>query len=685
MKRHLYQVLSTVLTTAVVVASLAIPVSAETFPGKKSDWNGFDRFDFEVAGKPVLVVAPKEAAPGKPWVWHGEFFGHKPAPDIALLKRGFHVVYMQVPNQFGSPKAVESWNEFYRELTEKYGLAKKVALVGLSRGGLYCYNWASANPDKVACLYLDAPVCDFKSWPGGKGTGPGSASEWKRLIDHHGFKDEQEALAYTGNPIDNLAPLAKAGIPLLHVYGDADEVVPWEENTGIVAERYRKFGGPITLIRKPGVKHHPHGLEDPNPIVNFIAVNSAVEAPAVPEYHSVKAELVQPRGGLGNVLTKLREGKPVRIACLGGSITAANGWRVKSRAWFAEKFPNAKVEEIHAAIGGTGSDLGVFRVQRDALSKNPDLLFVEFSVNDASAAPEQIWRGMEGIVRQTWAHNPETDICFVYTFAVGQEKFLEKGECPRAASTMEQLAEHYNIPTINFAKRIVELQQAGKLIYKSDAPTEAGVIRFSQDGVHPLDEGHQIYTDVIAEVWPAIEAVSFPTVHAGKLAKPFIADHWQAAKMVPVTKSMLTGEWAELPADDPLHKSFSNRLGAIWHSGTPGSKIQFKVRGSQVKLYDLVGPNGGQAIVTVDGQAKAKPVQRFDSYCTYHRLATLPVSQNLNPNEVHTVSIEVHPEQPDRQPVAFRLKDPETELKSPKYQGTNLWIGQILIIGDLVE
>ena len=133
------------------------------FPGKKSVWNGFDRYDFTVDGKPVLVVTPKTNAPGKPWVWHGEFFGHKPNPDLALLGRGFHVVYMSVPDMLGAPPAVAHWNAFYGELTEKYGFAKKAALVGLSRGGLYCYNWATANPDKVACLYGDAPVCDFKN------------------------------------------------------------------------------------------------------------------------------------------------------------------------------------------------------------------------------------------------------------------------------------------------------------------------------------------------------------------------------------------------------------------------------------------------------------------------------------------------------------------------------------------
>ena len=240
------------------------------FPGTPGNWNGFDRYDFQVDGKPVLVVAPRTPAAGRPWVWHGEFFGHKPAPDMALLRRGFHVAYMQVPDMLGCPRAVQHWNVFYRELTEKYGLSKKVALVGLSRGGLYCYNWAVANPEKVACIYGDAPVCDFKSWPGGKGKGNGSPRDWKLVLEQYGFQDESEAMAYRKNPVHSLQPLAVAGVPLLHVFGDADVVVPWDENTGVIAERYRKLGGSITLIAKPGVGHHPHGLEDSTPIVDFI-------------------------------------------------------------------------------------------------------------------------------------------------------------------------------------------------------------------------------------------------------------------------------------------------------------------------------------------------------------------------------------------------------------------------------
>lgn len=240
------------------------------FPGVKSMWNGFDRFDFAFDGKTVTVICPKQPLPGRPWAWKGEFLDAFPGTEIALLGRGFHIVYVAMPDMLGCPEAVQGWNACYKELTSKYSLSRKVALIGLSRGGLYCYNWTAANPDKVACIYADAAVCDFKSWPGGKGKGKGSPADWKLVMERYHFKSETEALAYDKNPVDNLAPLAKAGIPLLHVYGDADDVVPWDENTGKLAERYRALGGSITLISKPGVGHHPHGLTDPTPIVEFI-------------------------------------------------------------------------------------------------------------------------------------------------------------------------------------------------------------------------------------------------------------------------------------------------------------------------------------------------------------------------------------------------------------------------------
>ena len=130
------------------------------------------------------------------------------------------------------PAALKHFDAFYAAITAQ-GLAPRGTLIGISRGGLYAYNWASQNPDKVVCIYGDAPVCDFKSWPGGKGKGKGSARDWQALLKCYGFRDEAEALAWPKNPIDSLAPLAKARIPLIHVVGDVDDTVPVAENTAL--------------------------------------------------------------------------------------------------------------------------------------------------------------------------------------------------------------------------------------------------------------------------------------------------------------------------------------------------------------------------------------------------------------------------------------------------------------------
>ena len=358
-----------------------------------------------------------------------------------------------------------------------------------------------------------------------------------------------------------------------------------------------------------------------------------------------------------------------------------------------------------AAIGGTGSDLGVFRLGRDVLAHRPDLLFVEFATNDGGTAPEQIWRSMEGIVRQTWKQDPQTDIVFTYTITTAFTNDYCKGLCNRSASAMELLADHYAIPSINFGPRVAALINENKLIMdakviETAVPKESAdrdrLIReriaadprllFANDGVHPRDEGHDLYKASIIEGLTQMKNMP-PVDRASKLAVPFVADHWEAAKMVPITRAMLSGEWTALPPEDGKQKAFGARMGQIWTAEKPGSALHFRFKGRIAKIYDLLGPDGGQVIITVNGQrSTTKPVPRFDSYCTYHRIATLGVVWDGNdPQQVHDVTVEIYPEQPDRKSVAFRLKDPDTELKSPKYQGTRVWVSQLMLIGDLVE
>jgi pimeloyl-ACP methyl ester carboxylesterase len=142
--------------------------------------------------------------------------------------------------------------------------------MGFSRGGFYVYLYALAFPDRVSCVYADAPALDFKSWPGYKGTGKGKHPLWELFKQEFGLRTDEEAIAWKGNPLDRAAEIAAGGYPMLHICGDADMTVPISENTDPFEKKVLAAGGRITVIRKPGVGHHPHSLIDPTPIVEFI-------------------------------------------------------------------------------------------------------------------------------------------------------------------------------------------------------------------------------------------------------------------------------------------------------------------------------------------------------------------------------------------------------------------------------
>jgi pimeloyl-ACP methyl ester carboxylesterase len=241
---------------------LAMP-AAERPAVTPSEWLGCQRLDFVVAGRPALLIVPAQPAPGKPWIWRTEWFGHFPQADLALVARGWHVAYMNAQDMYGAPPAMKLFDAYYRHVTAAYGLAPKVVMEGFSRGGLYAFNFAADYPERVAALYLDAPVLDLHSWPG----------------PHHSLRAEclacyglTEASAATAkvSPIDRIEPVVRAGIPIFGVSGDADESVPYEENLAVLLKRYRAAGGLIEVVIKPGGKHHPHSLADPTPIVDFL-------------------------------------------------------------------------------------------------------------------------------------------------------------------------------------------------------------------------------------------------------------------------------------------------------------------------------------------------------------------------------------------------------------------------------
>jgi hypothetical protein len=401
------------------------------------------------------------------------------------------------------------------------------------------------------------------------------------------------------------------------------------------------------------------------------------------------AQECRPRSGLPNFAAKVNAaGANVRIAYLGGSITAQPGWRPKTLAHYQRTYPQAKFSEINAAIGGTGSDLGVFRLKQDVLDKLPDLLFVEFAVNDGGAAPEQIQRCMEGIVRQTWRTLPTCDICFVYTVTESLAPPLLEGRFPRAASVMEGVADHYGIPSIHLAMEVARLAKDGKLVWKAPLPktdTEKQALGdrfvFAPDSVHPhVETGHELYLQAIVRSWEPIQAAS-KTRGPHALGEPLIASHYERARLIPLNASLVSSGFRRLdPQTDEFGKRWSSRMTSLHRGSESGQTLTFRFRGTRCAIYDIIGPDCGQVSVTLDDQPP-RVVPRFDAYCTYHRLATLPVGSELS-DTVHTVRIEIHPQQPDKAQI---LAQRQEKMDRPeRFNDTAFYPGAILLVGELV-
>ncbi len=257
-----------------IVAILATPTAVRTaesyvpFEGEKSAWHDrFDRYDFVMdeqtlalrpfkapAGEKFgindpakgerrcVVVVPKQAAPGHPWSWQGCYWNHEPQAEVELLRRGFHIAYISANATLRPGK---EWDAWYAFLTEKHGLSRKPAFIGMSRGGEYAYTWATANPDRVSCIYGDNPGAN------------------------------RELLM-------KLGALASNDVPLLHVCGSIDPVLG--KNSTAIEGIYQQLGGRISVMIKDGVGHHPHSLRDPKPIADFIEQSVQPVTNIAPDY-----------------------------------------------------------------------------------------------------------------------------------------------------------------------------------------------------------------------------------------------------------------------------------------------------------------------------------------------------------------------------------------------------------------
>ncbi len=572
---------------------------------RTSLWFGYERQDFMVDGRACLLVIPKTAAPGNPWIWRTEFFGHEPQADIMLLGKGFNVAYMDVQNMYGAPVALDFMDKFYEYLTKERALAPKTVLEGFSRGGLFAFNWAARNPGRVAALYVDAPVCDFKSWPAGRGKGRGSIDDWERCKKVYGLTEEQ-ALAYRFNPVDNLAPLAKAGIPILSVCGEIDGAVPIDENSRVVLERYTKLGGAMTLIAKPFCDHHPHSLKDPARIVNFILLNTPGFKPSamLAENTPYGYDYFKLRSGLANARIKFERAKQARVVFLGGSITFNEGWRGQVCADLQARFPRTKFAFVNAGVASLGSTPHAFRFARDVLEGGTvDLLFVEAAVNDAcnGQTPVEMLRGMEGVVRQARLADPRMDIVMLQFADLGKLDEIGQGRTPTVIECHEKVAEYYGVPSLDLAKEVAERIHAGEFSWAKDFRD-----------LHPSPFGSAVYARAIGrlldEAWKDDLPQGAQTAANLLPEKPLDEKSYFRGRLVPPRQAVFDTGWtlvrAWQPADAALTRvGFTNVTTLV--AEKPGATLSFKFSGTGVGIFVTAGPDAGVVEFSVDGVAFA--------------------------------------------------------------------------------
>ncbi len=252
-------------------------VAEEPFPGKKTDFQGYDTYSFRVDNRyGVKIVCPKKAAPGKPWLWRSLFWEALKKvnqADLKLVEEGYHVV-IAYGDVAGHPSGNKTIDAAYKYVTEKHGFSKTCNMASFSRGTLSLFRWASENPEKVESIYVDNGVLYIQSWMAGKSVAgspykaKGAPGSWAGFKKKFGFKTDAEAMASKESPIDMLEPLAKAGIPILSVCGSKDMAVRYDENDAVLEKRYKALGGDIKVIVED--KGHSHGMKDPTPILEFI-------------------------------------------------------------------------------------------------------------------------------------------------------------------------------------------------------------------------------------------------------------------------------------------------------------------------------------------------------------------------------------------------------------------------------
>lgn len=223
--------------------------------------------EFDYEGKNAKIVFADEKIRTDKWVMKTEYFDAFPDTQNLLLERGINLAYIENETRWCKHEDILRKKRFADFLADEYGFNKKFGIIGMSCGGLIGTKFAAEFPERISVLYLDAPVLNLLSCPAGVGNAGNDM--WNEFEGAMGIS-LSKLISYRENPIDKLDILVSSNIPVILVCGLSDNVVPYEENGEILYNFYKNNGGNVERYLKPGCGHHPHGLEDNKPIVDFM-------------------------------------------------------------------------------------------------------------------------------------------------------------------------------------------------------------------------------------------------------------------------------------------------------------------------------------------------------------------------------------------------------------------------------
>lgn len=562
-----------------------------------SSWKNFTKVSFKFNGTDAWYIRPKVAAKGNPWVWRAHFPNWHTEMDSILLERGFHVAYINTNDLYAHPKAMMVWDDFYEYLVKIKDFAPKVALEGVSRGGLYVYGWAKRNPLKVSCIYAEAPVADIKSWPGGRGSGKGSAKDWTKLLEVYQFTEAQ-ALAFDDLPINHLEGLAGSKVPILHVVSQLDSIVPPKENTDVLVANYRKLGGQVQVISVTNgpqtLSGHHFPIEQPGQWADFIAKHS------LPVQHRLNDEsFIHSYGNLSNLRSRIAQQEKVTVAFLGGSITNMNGWRDKVSTYLKERFPAIDFDFINAGIPSLGSVAHAFRLKNDVLNRGRiDLMFIESAVNDEvnATSEQQQRRALEGLIRQAYLANPFINLVMMAFADENKIASYQSGKIPVSVKVHHDLAKYYKLNFINLAQAVSKRIAAGEFTWKEDFKN-----------LHPSPLGQELYFSQLKTLLrKELQVKGRAQLTAYKIPSPLDPQHYERGVYENFDKVTARKGFTIEKSWKPQDKA-DTRQGfvdvPVLTSTQPGSSFSFTFKGKAVGLAVLAGPDAGMINYSIDGKA----------------------------------------------------------------------------------